>query len=105
MARLKTLAPRIKTLEQSYGRQARIVNPLQTERIRGRRLQEIRELRLRRDPLCANIDKHGPRAATQVDHTIPLWEGGRDDESNRQNLCDDCHAEKTADEAKRRAGE
>jgi 5-methylcytosine-specific restriction endonuclease McrA len=39
-----------------------------------------------------------------VDHTIPLHLGGSDDPANKQLLCDDCHAVKTAQEAKDRAG-
>jgi len=46
----------------------------------------------------------------QIDHTIPLSQGGRDDDSNRQVLCsgpNSCHERKTLQEAaegKRKAG-
>ena len=39
-----------------------------------------------------------------VDHRIPLWKGGRDDDTNLQTLCQTPHHDaKTAQEAKERA--
>lgn len=35
----------------------------------------------------------------EADHIIPLCKGGKDDESNMQALCNDCHATKSAREA------
>lgn len=67
------------------------------QRIRGRRLQAIRSRLLRANPLCVMCSARGIyRAATQVDHVVALANGGADDDSNRQGLCDDCHAVKTA---------
>lgn len=66
-----------------------------TDRIRGRRLQEIRARVLRNSPLCQAC---GERAAVEVDHIDPLYKGGSDDphsDENRQALCGPCHAEKT----------
>lgn len=66
------------------------------ERIRGRKLQRIRNSHLRRHPLCVMCEEKGRvRPATQIDHKIPLFKGGRDEEANRQGLCDDCHEYKT----------
>lgn len=39
--------------------------------------------------------------ATVADHVIPLAEGGRDDESNLQGLCGECHEVKTQAESQR----
>lgn len=39
----------------------------------------------------------------EVDHTIPLWQGGLDDASNLKALCPNCHASKTQLEAIQRA--
>lgn len=36
------------------------------------------------------------RLATELDHVVPLFKGGDDDDSNRQGLCRDCHTVKTA---------
>lgn len=33
--------------------------------------------------------------ATEVDHRVPLKQGGTDDRQNLQGLCHDCHAAKT----------
>jgi len=55
-----------------------------------------------RDPLCAECSRHGRvTLATQRDHIKPLAEGGADDETNEQGLCDDCHEEKSLAEALR----
>jgi len=72
----------------------------QSRRIRGRRLQQIREQMMWDNPLC-----HGPdsqchkagriRAWIEIDHIEPLHKGGKDVPSNRQCLCDDCHKAKT----------
>jgi 5-methylcytosine-specific restriction enzyme A len=70
-----------------------------TERIRGRALQRIRARHLRLHPLCVTCQQRTPpvvRAATQVDHILPLYKGGQETEDNRQGLCDDCHRDKTA---------
>jgi 5-methylcytosine-specific restriction protein A len=69
------------------------------QRIRGRKLQRIRHRRLSAEPLCVSCLEFGNiRAATQVDHIIPLFRGGSDTEENRQNLCDDCHHAKSLQE-------
>ena len=67
-----------------------------TDRIRGRKLQAIRARHFRYDPLCRMCKAKGIiRAWTQLDHIVPLFQGGEDTDENRQGLCDDCHSEKT----------
>ncbi|WP_394365183.1 HNH endonuclease signature motif containing protein [Paraburkholderia kirstenboschensis] len=39
----------------------------------------------------------------QVDHHVPIEQGGSNDDSNLNLLCDDCHKVKTASEAKGRS--
>jgi 5-methylcytosine-specific restriction enzyme A len=69
----------------------------QQSRIRGRRLQEIRDAHFRLYPLCVECEKRGiVRLATQLDHVVALVNGGTDTPDNRQGLCDPCHAIKTA---------
>lgn len=54
-------------------------------------------------PLCIHCQQEGRvTEATELDHIVPLHLGGADDESNFQSLCHDCHAAKTADEARSR---
>ena len=73
-----------------------------TKRVTGRRLQAMREALFSRKPMCAECERKGFfRPATQRDHIVPLAEGGLDDESNEQGLCDDCHREKSLAEAVR----
>jgi len=53
-------------------------------------------------PLCVICRAEGRAIkATQRDHVIPLAEGGRDDETNEQALCEPCHDIKSAAEAQR----
>lgn len=70
-----------------------------TERIRGRKLQEIRNRVLSKNPLCVEcLKKDRIKIATQIDHIIPLYKGGLEHDSNRQTLCDECHEAKTITE-------
>lgn len=39
--------------------------------------------------------------ATEVDHILNLAEGGTDDLSNLQAICQECHKAKTTEESKR----
>lgn len=71
------------------------------KRIRGRKLQAIRKRHFEQHPLCVECLKHGRiTLATELDHIIALHNGGKDFDcdngENRQGLCDDCHAKKTA---------
>ena len=73
------------------------------ERIRGRRGQERNARLFRVNPLCVKCTAIGVTHAVYVwDHTIPLEQGGADDESNMQGLCKRHHDEKTADERRAR---
>lgn len=40
-------------------------------------------------------------SAFQVDHIVPLWRGGGNEEANLRALCANCHALKTQEEALR----
>lgn len=94
-ARAPSLSPRLHAQPQRMP-----TATIPTERIMGRTLQGIRRRHLQQQPLCVTCKKHGrTTAATQIDHVRPLWDGGQDDEGNRQGLCDECHRKKTAAEA------
>ena len=100
--RLKTLKPRIQTLSTSRV-QTLTARPEATPRLRGRKWMECRESWLRLHPLCCDCEAEGvTKVAEEVDHIIPLWKGGADDESNYASRCKDHHAAKTAQEAKER---
>lgn len=68
-------------------------------RIRGRKLQEIRSRFLAKHPLCSRCSAQGfITAAVEVDHVIPLFKGGADEDQNRQALCKPCHLDKTRED-------
>ena len=68
------------------------------DRIRGRKGQELRTRRLKRTHgLCEDcLAKNMIVPANVVDHIMPLAHGGQDTDSNTRNLCDPCHAKRTA---------
>lgn len=69
------------------------------DRLRGRAGVERRARWLRHHPLCVHCMKAGRvTEATEVDHIIALANGGKDNESNLQSLCAECHKAKTADD-------
>lgn len=99
---MQMLKPRLATLNTSQVKTltARIGA---TERTRGSKWVKIRAKWLSAHPLCVMCEAKGyAKPATQLDHIIPLWQGGKDDESNYQSLCDECHKDKTAEEARDR---
>jgi 5-methylcytosine-specific restriction protein A len=67
-------------------------------RLRGYSGVKRRRIKLARDPICENC---GKALAEEVDHTVPLGQGGTEDWSNLAALCKDCHKTKTAQERKR----
>ncbi|WP_353050218.1 HNH endonuclease signature motif containing protein [Aureimonas altamirensis] len=66
-------------------------------RRRGRAGMAQRRRRLAQEPLCRDCHDAGrTREATEVDHIIPLSQGGKDEDDNCRSLCRDCHLERTA---------
>lgn len=101
--KLATLKPRVQvantnripTLEAKAGT---------TERIRGRRWVETRKrVALAQEFRCQRCGCVWLPWRDQVDHDVPLEQGGSNDDSNLNLLCDDCHKAKTAREASNRA--
>ena len=73
------------------------------KRLRGRKAQERRRRLLSLNPLCVRCTEEGRvSVATELDHVVPLFKGGRDDESNLEGLCSGHHAAKTAADLGRR---
>ena len=69
-------------------------------RLRGRKLQALRKSIFRDAPLCAVCEAHGRLAqATELDHIVPLYQGGTDQRDNLQGLCAECHRARTQKEA------
>jgi 5-methylcytosine-specific restriction protein A len=57
--------------------------------------RKLRVSILARKPVCQMCHRE---AAAEVDHIIPIRQGGNNDESNLQALCKACHSRKTATE-------
>lgn len=100
--RLRTVAPRVRAAP------SRIAPPPTTERLNGRRGTARRAAFLAANPLCADPFKLHPgiaRATVTPDHVVPLFAGGADTWDNLQPLCAECHAHKTANEARERGAQ
>jgi 5-methylcytosine-specific restriction protein A len=69
-------------------------------RIRGLKWHNLRCQVLREEPTCCKC----PAPSTICDHIVPLFEGGTDDRTNLQGMCNTCHNEKTAAESARSQG-
>jgi 5-methylcytosine-specific restriction protein A len=103
--KLTNLKPRLAVIKVSRI-EPMAANPSATPRLRGRAGVERRAKWLAGHPLCVLCEARGiTRMAEVVDHRVALWKGGADDETNFQSLCQTpCHDEKSAREAKERAG-
>lgn len=98
--KLQQLKPRVATIP---GR-LQMAATLSTQRVRGRRAVDRRARWLREHPLCVDCTAEGRvGAGEEVDHEVPLWKGGADDESNFATRCKEHHAAKTKREAGERA--
>lgn len=104
MARLQTLKPRLKP---AAGRQLATTNTAE-RRITGSRLQARRYRLWLASPVCAQCGQVvSYPSGFELDHKVPLYQGGADTEDNCQILCvrfelvngqqvkAGCHAEKT----------
>lgn len=101
MSKLKMLAPRLGTVAPTVG-----VGVPATPRVRGSVLQTIRRRILLRDNglcRCDECKQSGAvKLAHEVEHRVPLWAGGAEDDDNRYAINRECHKRKTAREARER---
>ncbi|WP_233343645.1 HNH endonuclease [Burkholderia cepacia] len=103
MTRLATLKARVGTLKEAR------VPTLETKagatpRIRGRRWVETRKrIAVDQQFVCRGCGCVWLPWRDEVDHEVPLEQGGSNDDSNLQLLCDDCHKAKTVNEARARS--
>jgi 5-methylcytosine-specific restriction protein A len=92
--KLTTIKPRVATIG-TYKTRA-IGSYSQETRIRGRRLQAIREAAwVAAGGRCQSCDTPVHPRDYELDHITPLYMGGRETDDNRQVLCKRCHEEKT----------
>lgn len=106
---MKTLAPRVAVLGAAASKHGGWSNPRRGsrhERGYGSRWEQQRKRILARDcGLCLPCLHEGSvTPASIVDHRVPKFEGGGDDEANLQTICAPCHDAKTAAESLRGRG-
>jgi 5-methylcytosine-specific restriction protein A len=91
---MKMMQPRIKTAQTSRLK----LNTCEVTRTRGSAWMKIREEVMNRDcGICQTCKRNGNvSAATQVDHIIPLHQGGTDAMDNLEAICTNCHSIKTS---------
>lgn len=90
--------------QHSMARVAQAPRIAATPRTRGRKLQRTRIAWLNEHTLCCMCEQEGRVSqAQEVDHVVPLWRGGADDETNFASLCIPHHKAKTKREAAERA--
>lgn len=101
--KLTTLKPRVQaantnrvpTLEAKAGA---------TPRVRGRKWVETRQrVAVAQQFTCQRCGRVWLPWRDQVDHDVPLEQGGSNEDDNLRLLCDECHKTKTALEASARA--
>lgn len=96
---MKTLKSTLKT--QPLGLRLLTEKAGTTRRVRGREWMETRKRILERDSYaCCACGQVG--MMNEIDHIVPLEQGGSHADANLQTLCRRCHAAKTADEQRAR---
>jgi len=108
MGRLQMLKPAVRLL----GEVAEQRRPWQHDRASrqdrgyGAAWERARKRVMQRDHgLCQPCKRGGQlTSASDVDHRVPKFEGGTDDEGNLEAICRSCHLVKTAEETKRSRG-
>jgi 5-methylcytosine-specific restriction protein A len=100
-SRLTCLKPRL-AISNPGGWQPDAVRGNRHQRGYGSTWNKLRDEILTRDQgLCQNCNRNGHTTlATQVDHIKPKAQGGSDDPSNLEAICDPCHKTKTQIESR-----
>jgi 5-methylcytosine-specific restriction protein A len=94
--RLQSLKPRVQGIASRH-----VVSTAQVERKRGTTgINDRNKIKQRDLGLCQECKRNGcVRVGDEVDHIIPLCDGGSDDSYNKELLCISCHSGKTKQEA------
>lgn len=100
---LTTLKPRLGTLKTTRLPMLE-VKPKEDDRPRGRAWMATRDRVAKANGYrCARCSRTWSPITDKIDHTIPRWKGGSDEDFNLKPLCDACHLAKTKAEAQERA--
>jgi 5-methylcytosine-specific restriction protein A len=106
MSRLQTLKPRLQLAGNRIATAAP-VRPDVVERKRGwAGVQDRNRIRARDHGQCQQCIREQREHISnghEVDHIVPLADGGTDDDDNKETLCDEHHKAKSAKEARARA--
>jgi 5-methylcytosine-specific restriction endonuclease McrA len=105
-ARINRLQPRVRMANLSHAQPlaSAATSSTSSMRLTGRALMKRNARILALYPTCPLCDAKGfVVQTTEVDHRLPLIDGGTDDESNLWALDTPCHIAKTSEEASRRA--
>lgn len=102
MARLATIKPRVPTMVS----RVRMPEPAYGQGRGGRPWRRLRAMVLKRDGFMCQCEECKGRTliAHEVDHIVPLAEGGNDDPANLRAINRGCHAKKTQREARHARG-
>jgi 5-methylcytosine-specific restriction protein A len=109
MGRLTTIKPRVQPLGQvakgpwSHARPSRHDRGYGSEWVRT-----VKRIRARDHDLCQECKRRADGVLGMygaIDHKVPKVEGGTDDDSNLEVICNPCHAVKTEAERKRGLGQ
>lgn len=103
--KLRVLKPQIQVASTSRVQTLQNVRG-SVERKRGSAgVKDRIKIRQRDCGMCQECNRQGRvTLGTVVDHIQPLWNGGSDEDDNKELLCDGCHESKTAREATERSG-
>lgn len=105
--KLTTLKPRLGGTGSRVATLAPI-RPDTVPRVRGwKGVQDRNRIRARDGGQCQQCKREGREhigLGVAVDHIVPLWKGGSDDDSNKEMLCKEHHDAKSAREAAERFG-
>lgn len=105
MVRLGRLAPRVQALKSFRVNIHRKQPPARTRGRRGLQRRDDAWLAARgRCYICGVIvEPNSGEYGFELDHIVPLSEGGADDDSNLGVACIRCHRRKTAEESRERS--
>lgn len=104
MTRLQSLKPRLATMGTSRLQLLRPSSGIIPRKRGSAGVKDRINIKTRDCGLCQECRRHGRVTLGRVvDHIKPLWDGGSDEDDNKQLLCDPCHDEKTIREASQRA--
>lgn len=104
MPKLQTLKSNVRMAQSRMSAAAPVRFDIVERKRGGAGVRDRERIRERDCGLCQQCKARGRTTiGVAVDHKVPLWAKGSDDDSNKWLLCKDCHDAKSAHEARLRA--